>query len=123
MSFLGKVTFCASGHALYQLCHVIESDMLNVYHFPTHLFLSYLSFSPCSASVLDAFSFVTDASSHRISSSLCDYSYQCYTTPLMPFIFRVLWFPSLVMTLGLFLCARCILPSQKSRLWHSGCIK
>ena len=45
ISFLGKNTFCANGHAkIYQLYHVINSDMLNVYHslillFFFHLFL------------------------------------------------------------------------------------
>ena len=39
MSFLGKTTFCAIGHAqVCQFCHVIQSGMLNVYHSPTHLF-------------------------------------------------------------------------------------
>ena len=42
MSFLGKTTLCASGHAqLYWLCYVIQSDMLNVYHSPGHLFLLF----------------------------------------------------------------------------------
>ena len=39
MSFLGKASFCASGHSqLWRLCCVIQSDMLTVYHTPTHLF-------------------------------------------------------------------------------------
>ena len=39
MSFLGKANFCTSGHSkLQHLCHVIQSDMLHVYHSPTHLF-------------------------------------------------------------------------------------
>ena len=42
MSFLGKTTFCASGHTqFYQLCHVIQSDMLIVYHLKDHFFLSF----------------------------------------------------------------------------------
>ena len=40
MSFLGKANFCINGHSqLWHLCHVIQSDMLCVYHSPTHLFL------------------------------------------------------------------------------------
>ena len=39
MSFLGKANFCTNGHSqLWCLCHVIQSDMLHVYHSPTHLF-------------------------------------------------------------------------------------
>ena len=42
MSFLSKATFCANGHVqLCQLCHVIWSDMLKVYHSPTCLFLYF----------------------------------------------------------------------------------
>ena len=39
MSFLDKANFCTSGHSqLWHLCHVIQSDMLHVYHSPNHLF-------------------------------------------------------------------------------------
>ena len=39
ISFLGKANFCTSGHSQLQyLCHVIQSDMLCVYHSPTNLF-------------------------------------------------------------------------------------
>ena len=39
MSFLGKANFCINGHSqLWRLCRVIQSDMLSVYHSPTHLF-------------------------------------------------------------------------------------
>ena len=39
---MGKATFCANGHAqLCQLCHVKQSDVLNVYHSQAHLFLSF----------------------------------------------------------------------------------
>ena len=41
MSFLGKSTLCANGHAQHcQLCCVIQSAMLNVYHSPVQLYLS-----------------------------------------------------------------------------------
>ena len=40
MSFLGKANFCTNGHSHLQcLCCVIKSDMLCVYHSPTHSFL------------------------------------------------------------------------------------
>ena len=39
ISFIGKANFCTNGHSqLQQLCHVIQTDMLTVYHFPTHLY-------------------------------------------------------------------------------------
>ena len=39
MSFLGKANFCTNGHSqLHCLCHVIQHDMLSVYHSPTQLF-------------------------------------------------------------------------------------
>ena len=39
MSFLGKANFCTNGHSqLHCLCHVIQSDILWVYHSPTQLF-------------------------------------------------------------------------------------
>ena len=41
MSFLGNANFCDIFHSqLWQLCHVIQSDMLTVYHSPIHLFSS-----------------------------------------------------------------------------------
>ena len=46
MSFLGKANFCINGHSqLRDLCHVIQSDMLSVYHSPTQLFSSVHFFS------------------------------------------------------------------------------
>ena len=45
MSFLGKANFCTNGHSqLCHLCHVIQSDMLSVYHSPMQLF-SHVNFS------------------------------------------------------------------------------
>ena len=47
MSFLGKTNFCANSHAqLCQLCHVIQSDMLNIYH-SLSFFLFVLLFQLC----------------------------------------------------------------------------
>ena len=45
LSFLGKANFCTNGHCqLWHLCHVIQSDMLHVYHSPNYLF-SHIHFS------------------------------------------------------------------------------
>ena len=45
MSFLDKANFCTNDHSqLQHLCHVIQSDMLHVYHSPTQLF-SHVLFS------------------------------------------------------------------------------
>ena len=53
MSFLGKANFCTNGHSqLQHLCHVIQSDMLSVYHSPTQLF-SRVYFSPSSLRQLE----------------------------------------------------------------------
>ena len=42
MSFFDKSTFCVNGHAqCFKLYHVLQSDMLNVYHSPVHFFLSF----------------------------------------------------------------------------------
>ena len=39
ISFLHKANFCTNSHSqLHHLCHVIQSDMLSVYHSPTQLF-------------------------------------------------------------------------------------
>ena len=47
MSFLDKANVCANGHSqLWRLCHVIQRDMLTVYHSPIHLVSPvYFSFS------------------------------------------------------------------------------
>ena len=55
MSFLGKAKFCTNGHSQMQhLCHVIQSDMLHVYHSLTQLF-SHVHFSPSSLCQLESF--------------------------------------------------------------------
>ena len=46
MSFLVKANICTNVHSqLWHLCHVIQSDMLSVYHSPTQLFLHVHFFS------------------------------------------------------------------------------
>ena len=45
LSFLGKANYCTNGHSqMWHLCHIIWSDMLHVYHSPSHLF-SHVHFS------------------------------------------------------------------------------
>ena len=69
ISSLGKTTFCANGHAqLCQLCHVIQSDMLDVCHSSAHLFCSF-HFPSSTKSALETVSVATESSSHVISSS------------------------------------------------------
>ena len=46
MSILGKANFCTNCHSkLWCLCHVIQRDMLHVYHSPTHFSHVHFSFS------------------------------------------------------------------------------
>ena len=51
-SFMGRTTYCTSGYAhLCQLCCGIQSDLLNVYNYPAHVFfLSPFSFSMVTSS-------------------------------------------------------------------------
>ena len=68
MSYLGKTTFCASGHVqLHQWCCVIQSDMLNVSNPPFIYF--FLSVSSSCVSVAEAVSVATESSPLVISSS------------------------------------------------------
>ena len=56
MYFLGEANLCTNGQSqLWNLCHVIQSDMLYVYHSPTHLF-SYVHFSLSSLHQLEQLS-------------------------------------------------------------------
>ena len=70
MSFLGKASFCTNGHSqLQHLCHVIQSNMLCVYHSTTQLF-SDVHLSPfllISTGMVS--SFTTEPSSFAISTS------------------------------------------------------
>ena len=108
---------CVNGHTqLGQLYCANQSDMLKVYHSLAHLFLFRFLVLLC------------------ISSSGClscnNIPCPCYFLLLMwlslpmlcsiigPFIFRVLGFPSSVLTPDLVLCAKCILPCKNSRLLH-----
>ena len=70
MSFLGKANFCTNGHSqLWQLCHVIQSDMLSVYHSPTQLFSCVHFFPYPFMATGTVSSFATKSSSFAISTS------------------------------------------------------
>ena len=70
MSFLGKANFCTNGHSqLCHLCHVIQSDMLSVYHSPMQLFFtcSFFPFLPMPTGMVS--SFATEPGFFAISTS------------------------------------------------------
>ena len=71
MSFLGKANFVpVATPNCSTLCCVIQSDMLHVYHSPTHLF-SHVHFPLSLLHQLEQFSFATEPSSFAIFSSWC----------------------------------------------------
>ena len=122
MSFLCRSTFCASPHVqLCWLCHVIQTNMLHVYHSPAHLFLSTYLFQLCIRSE-------GSLSCNRILSP-CNFLFLMLLllfmlhTIIRPFIFRVLGFPSHVVAPVLVLCASYILPCSNSRQLSSCCVK
>ena len=75
MSFFGKANFCTISHSQsWHLCHVIQSDMLCVYHSSTHLFFC-VHFFPFLLTSTGMFSwFATEPSSVAIATSWCDYA-------------------------------------------------
>ena len=91
MSFLGKANFSASGHSqLWRLFHVIQSDILTVYHSPTHLF-SPVHFSFSVLCQLEQLSHLQQ-SPVLLQFPLPDVVIATDATPLIePFISR-LWF-------------------------------
>ena len=117
MSFLGKTTFCANGHAqFYHLCCVIQSVMLNVYHSPAHLFFHFtFLFKHCIRLGNSLCRIVF--SPFVLASSSCVYHNRCYTIH-WDFIFWVLDFLYPVVEPGLGLWVRFLLPCKNSRLLH-----
>ena len=99
MSYLGKTTYFVNGYAqLCQLCFVIQSDMLNVYHSPAHI---HSFFSPFSSNIKSALETVAvEASPFAISSTQCGYYYRWYTQ-LLGFHFQGSGFPYPVVKPGL----------------------
>ena len=112
MSFLGTANFCTNGHSqLWHLCHVIQSDMLHVYHSPTHLF-SHVHFS------LPPY---INWNSYLICNRtkfLCNFLFLMLLLVLMPcqLIFRDLVNLYQLVYHGLVLCVGLILPCRSSRL-------
>ena len=124
MFFLGKTTFSVSGSAqIYQLYHVNQSNMLNVYHFPTSSFLSFCLYLPALCHL--------NRLSHLLQSEvslqypLPNVVIATNATPHQwAFYIPGLWGSHLhVVAPVLVLCARCIFPCKNSRLLHSCCIK
>ena len=70
MSFLGKANFCTSGHfKLWHLCHVIQSDLLHIYHSPMHFIFACSFFPFLLTSTGMVGSFATEPISFVISTS------------------------------------------------------
>ena len=71
-SLLGHVlfwqtNFCANGHLqLEQLCHVIQRDMLNVYHSPAHFIFVSFTFLSHFVSLTETVSAATESSSYAL---------------------------------------------------------
>ena len=120
MSFLGKANFCINGHSqLQRLCHVIQSDMLSVYHSPTHLFSACSFFSFILASTgpgwLTCNKVLFHCNSHFLMWSLL-----LMLHPLVgPFIFRDLGYLYPLVVHGLVPCLGLILPCRNFRLLQS----
>ena len=115
MSFLGKANFCTNGHfQLRRLCHVILSDMMTVYHSPTHLF-SHVHFSLSSLHQLDNYLICNRA------QSLCNFLFQMWLLLLMPhppigpLIFTNLVYLYWLVDPGQVLCVGIILPCRSFR--------
>ena len=116
MSFLGKANLCTNGHSqLLHLCHVIQSDMLHVYHSPTHLF-SWVHFSLSSLHQLEqVISIATEPSSFAIFLFLM-WLLLLMPCPLIgPFIFRDLDYLYQLVDPGQVLCSWLILPCRSFR--------
>ena len=116
MSFLGKTIFCTNGHSQQQhLCHVIQSDMLHVYHSATHLFLHahFCPFLLMSTGMVGSFAFR--------AQFLCNFHFLMWLLLLIPcpltgpFIFRDLGYLYWLVVLGWVLCVGHILPCRSSR--------
>ena len=70
MSFLVKAIFCTNGHSqLWQLCQVIQSDILAIYHSPAYLFSPVHFSHSCLMSMGMAISKAIEPSSCAISTS------------------------------------------------------
>ena len=119
MSFLGKTNFCTNGHSqLWRLCHVIQSDMLRVYHSPTHLF-SRVQFSPSSLRQLDQLAKL-EQSPVPLQFPLPDVVIATDAAPThWAFYFQDLGYLYQLVVHGPVPCLELILPCRKFRLLQS----
>ena len=62
----------------FPLRHIIQSNMLNVYHSLFHAFCVFFTYISTYASTLEIVSAVTESGSLSVSSSSCGYHYGCY---------------------------------------------
>ena len=115
MSFLHKAIFCTNSHSqLWHLCCVIQSDMIHVYHSPTHLFL-YVHF-PFPPYVNWKCWLICNR-----AQFLCNFHFLMWLLldnphPLIGlFIFRDLGYFYWLVVLGQDLCVGLILPCRSSR--------
>ena len=119
MSFLGKANFCINGHSqLRQLCRVIQSDMLSVYHSPTHCFLMFIF-------LLHPYINWTSWLTCNKVLFHCNSHFRMWSLLLMlhplvgPFIFRDLGFLYPLVVHGLVPCLGLILPCRNFSLLQS----
>ena len=116
MPYLGKANFCTNVHSQLQcLCHVIQSDMLHVYHSPNHLF-SRVHFS------LSLYINLNCCLIYNRAQFLCNVLYLMWLLLLMahpligPFIFRDLVYLYQLVGPSQFLCIWLILPCRNFML-------
>ena len=119
MSFLGKANFCINGHSqLRRLCRVIQSDMLSVYHSPTHCFLVFIF-------LLRPYINWTGWLTCNKVLFHCNSHFRMWSLLLMlhpligPFIFRDLGYLYPLVVHGLVPCLGLILPCRNFRLLQS----
>ena len=119
MSFLGKANFCTNGHSqLWHLCHVIQSDMLSVYHSPAQLFL-HVHFSLSSLHQLEQLAKLQQ-SPVPLQFPLPDVVIATDATPThWPFIFRDLGYLYQLVVPGQVLCVGLILSCRNFRMLPS----
>ena len=116
MSFLGKANNCAIGNfQLWRLCHVIQSDMLTVYHSPTHMFSS-TQFSFSALGQLEQLSHLQQNPVPLQFHLLMWLLLQMPCTLIGPFIFRDLFYLYQLVDPGQVLCVGLILSYRSFRL-------
>ena len=118
----GHANFCSSGYSqLWQWCHVIQSDMLNVYHSPPHLFSSFSVFIFSSVLTSETAPLASESRFLTVPSSWFCYCCECHTHS--PSIFTILSFLCPWVAPGQALCAGFILPHRSLKLFNKCCIE